>query len=95
MDTDWATRQKSVDPLNFVKVEDYFENLDGVASGGEQASTVSAHRFNADVPVNKRVLILCFDNGRCASLQFVRPTVWQMRCNFEPQEDPSHEGEST
>ena len=46
MAVDWAAQQKLVDPYNFVKAEDFFQNLDRVASGGEQASTVVDVVFN-------------------------------------------------
>lgn len=89
MAEDWAIQQKLVDPYNFVKAEDFFPNLDQVASGGEQASTVSEHCFNDGAPLSKKRLTLKFDNGRALSLQFVRPRVWQMQCNLhlQPQGD--------
>ena len=85
MAEDWAVRQKLVDPYNFVKAETFFQNLDQVASGGEQASTVSEHCFKGGAPVSKRRLILKFDNDRALSLQFVRPRVWQVQCNLHLQ----------
>ena len=86
---DWAIKQKAVDAYNFVKAEDFFRNLDQVASGGEQASTVSKHLFNEAAPVPERRLVLIFDNDRALSLQFVRPRVWRMQCNLHSpcQED--------
>ncbi|KAL8792282.1 MAG: hypothetical protein Q9195_005161 [Heterodermia aff. obscurata] len=82
MAADWANKQKAVDAYNFVKAEDFFRNLDQVASGGEQASTVSKHLFNESLPVPERRLVLIFDNDRALSLQFVRPRVWRMQCNL-------------
>ena len=95
MTMDWATQQKLVDPYNFVKAEDYFQNLDRVASGGQQASTVASHLFNSDARVNKRRLLLHFDNGRAILLRFVRPRAWHMRCNYDPQSDLTEEEGST
>ena len=89
MAEDWAVQQKLVDPYNFVKAKDFFQHLDQVGSGGEQASTVSEHIFDEGAPVSRRRLILKFDNDRALSLQFVRPRVWQMQCNLQlqPQKD--------
>ena len=85
MAVDWAARQKLVDPYNFVKAEDFFQNLDRVASSGEQAANVIGSSFNHDDALDARQLILKFDNGRALSVRFVRPRVWLIRCNVEIQ----------
>ncbi len=88
MTSDWAARQKIVDPYNFVKAEDFFQNLDAVASGGEQASDVLDFVFNPNDDSLCRQLILKFGNGRALSLCFIRPQVWRLRCNVDPK-DPA------
>ena len=94
MAVDWATQQKLVDPYNFVTAEDFFKNLDRVASTGEQASTVLDFSFNGREPLDKRCLVLKFGNGRALSLRFIRPRVWLIQCNFESR-DASRPEEST
>lgn len=83
MATDWAARQKLVDPYNFVKAEDFFQNLDNVAASGEQASAVTESHLIEKVPVTGRTLVLEFGNGKALSICFIRPRVWLIRCNFE------------
>lgn len=93
MAVDWATQQKLVDPYNFITAEDFFKNLDRVASTGEQASTVDGFSFNDHEPLDKRRLVLKFSNDRAVSLRFIRPQVWLIQCNFD--QDASRPEEST
>ena len=85
MVVDWAAQQKLVDSYNFVTAEEFFRNLDHVASTGEQASTVVDFSFNDREPLNERQLALKFGNGRALALRFICPRVWLIRCNFESQ----------
>lgn len=91
MATDWAARQKLIDPYNFVKVEDFFQNLDIVAAGGQQVSAVTKFSLNDEGSVSKQVLVLDFDNGKALSMRFIRPRVWLIRCNFENVGEPEVE----
>ena len=84
MTTDWAEQQKLADPYNFVKAEAFFQNLEQVASGSETASAVSHFSFEPQAELCSRQLILHFDNGKALSLRFVRPQVWRLRCNLNP-----------
>ena len=84
--TDSAATQKSVDTYNFIKAEDFFKNLDQVASSGEQASDISDFTFNTYDELCSRRLILHFGNGRAVSLRFIRPQVWRLLCNLEPED---------
>ena len=83
MAVDWAARQKFVDPYNFIKAEDFFQDLDRVASSGEQASSVRKISFNPHEVLDARQLVLDFDNGRALSVRFVSPRAWLVRCNHE------------
>ena len=86
MSTDWATQQKLVDPYNFVKAEEFFQNLDQTASDGEHASSVSNFLFNRDDKLSLRQLILYFDNGKILALRFIRPQVWRLRCELDSED---------
>lgn len=92
---DWAARQKQIDPYNFVKAEDYFEDLNRDRSGTEQANIIARYSFNEGAKLSERRLVLHFDNGRALLVRFVRPRVWQLRCSHHAQSDSVDEEHGT